>query len=252
MRLLIYMAWEDLRIRYSRSWLGALWAFLSPLLTVLILCYVFWAGYRNPPVGEIPFVLWFTAGYVPWLFISDGIAGGTRCFTEYAVLICKQRFPAQVLPKVRLLSSFIIHCFFLLILLIVRYALLPDTPVRFFHLLYFETAVFLYLLGAGYLLGTLQIFLPDLSDMVGILLQLLFWITPVLWQESGEMRERIGWMLAGNPVRYLVQGFRMSLLPGDGRLPVRSTLLFWSFTGMQLLAGSFLFSRFSPSFADEM
>ena len=252
MRLLLYMAWEDLRIRYGRTLLGVLWAFLSPLLTIGILCYVFWAGYRNPPVNDVPFILWFTAGYVPWLFISDGVLGGTRCFTEYAVLIARQRFPVSLLPKVRLLAAFFVHCFFLVILLIVRSLLLPDTPVRLFPLLYFEASLCIHLLGTGYLLGTMQVFLPDLADMTGVLLQLLFWITPVLWQESGEMRERIGWMLTGNPVRYLVQGFRFCLLPGTRMLPLRDTLLFWGFTGCMLLTGTWAFGRLSPSFADEM
>ena len=70
-RMFFQLTQNDLKARYSGSAFGLVWAYVQPLVTVLVFWYVFQVGFRNPPVSNIEYILWFAAGYIPWTFFSD-------------------------------------------------------------------------------------------------------------------------------------------------------------------------------------
>ena len=105
---------NDLKSRYSGSAFGLVWAYIQPLVTVLVFWYVFQLGFRNPPVDNVEFILWFIAGYIPWTFFNDGLLSSSNVMYEYSYLVKKMKFKVWMLPIIKVLSSFYIHLFFVI------------------------------------------------------------------------------------------------------------------------------------------
>ena len=98
------LAKNDFRTKYAGSYLGIIWAFIQPVVTVLVYWFVFEVGFR---AGEntlpVPFVLYLIAGIVPWFFFQDGLIGGTNSMLEYSYLVKKVVFQISVLPVVKII-----------------------------------------------------------------------------------------------------------------------------------------------------
>ena len=113
-RLLRKLVGNDLKSRYSGSAFGIVWAFIQPLVTVLVFWYVFQLGFRNPPIDNVEYILWFIAGYIPWSFFSDGMQSATNVLYEYSYLVKKMKFKVWMLPLIKVFSfySFVFYCFY--------------------------------------------------------------------------------------------------------------------------------------------
>ena len=110
--LVLQLTARDFQSRYLGSYLGLLWAFIQPVVTILILWFVFEVGFKSKPVGNVPFILWLMTGIIPWFFISDSLANGTGSVVENSYLVKKIVFRVSMLPVVKLLSALLVHLFF--------------------------------------------------------------------------------------------------------------------------------------------
>ena len=92
-RLVAKLAKNDFKTRYAGSYLGIVWAFIQPVITILVYWFVFSVGFRSG-TGDlgVPFVLYLVAGIVPWFFFQDALIGGTNSLLEYNYLGKKSRF----------------------------------------------------------------------------------------------------------------------------------------------------------------
>ena len=97
--LIMNLARNDFRARYSASFLGAVWAFVQPLITILVFWFVFQMGFKSAPVDNIPYILWFIPAYVPWIYFSDILTSCAGCMQEYSYLVKKVRFHIEILPE---------------------------------------------------------------------------------------------------------------------------------------------------------
>ena len=113
LKLVRRLAVNDIKSRYSSSVFGIIWAFILPLITILVFWYVFQLGFKNLPVGNAPYILWFSAAYVPWIFYSDVIILGSNCFIEYNYLVKKIKFKIAYIPLIKLFSALFVHVFFI-------------------------------------------------------------------------------------------------------------------------------------------
>ena len=101
-RLVMKLAKNDFKTRYAGSYFGTIWAFVQPVVTILVYWFVFSVGFRsNTDELGIPFVLYLVAGIVPWFFFSDALSGGTNALIEYNYLVKKVVFNISVLPVVK-------------------------------------------------------------------------------------------------------------------------------------------------------
>ena len=115
-RLLVSLSKKDFRRKFAGSYLGVIWAFLQPALTVLVYCIVFQFAFPGSNTDGVPFVAWFLPGIVLWLFISEAISISSSAYLEYSYLVKKVAFSIGILPMVKVLSSFITHlCFVVLV-----------------------------------------------------------------------------------------------------------------------------------------
>ena len=116
------LAVNDFKKRYVGSLLGILWAFIQPLVTIVLYYAVF--GLIMPDArtsgSEVPFVLFLTAGMVPWFFFSEGLSSGTAALTDYSYLVKKVVFQIDVLPVIKVTAAVFTHVFFLVLLVILQ------------------------------------------------------------------------------------------------------------------------------------
>ena len=91
-KLAVYLAKNDMKNKFAGSYLGIVWAFVQPVITILLYWFVFQIGLRSQDVADVPFVLWLMAGLIPWFFFQDAVLNATNSFTEYSYLVKKVVF----------------------------------------------------------------------------------------------------------------------------------------------------------------
>lgn len=241
---------KDLRSRYLGSYLGFLWAFIQPVVTVAIFWFVFENGLKSKPVADYPFILWLVAGIVPWFFFSEGLSRATTAIVENGYLVKKVVFRVSLLPIVKLLSALVIHLLFLMVAAAL-FAVYGNPPtVYLLQLGYYLTATCVLLLGMAWATSGLMVLARDLGQIVAMTLQLGFWLTPICWPAE-MVPERFRALVTMNPVFYLVQGYRDCMIHHVWFWERGwETVWFWLVSIAFLFGGGLLFKRLRPHFAD--
>lgn len=242
---------NDLKSRYSGSAFGTIWAYIQPLVTILVFWYVFQLGFRNPPVDNVEYILWFIAGYIPWTFFNDGILSSSNAFYEYSYLVKKMKFKVWQIPIIKVVSSLCIHTFFLFFIVGVYFLYGYAFKLAWISIIYYSLCVMALLIGLAYLVSALSVFLKDNTQIVNIVLQVGFWLTPIFWSES-TMTEKVMIVLRKNPLFYIITGYRDAMINGVGfwYKPIRETLYFWIVTVVIFLIGITVYKRLRDHFAD--
>lgn len=253
MKLIFQLARNDIKSKYANSILGIVWAFIMPLVTILVFWYVFQMGFKNLPVGDAPYIFWFSVAYIPWIFFSDVLVSGCNCLVEYSYLVKKIKFDVRIIPLVKLISSLLVHAFFVLFIFLMLLCFHYPISIYNIQALYYTLAVCCFSLGITYLLSAVTVFFKDTVSIVNVVIQIGFWITPIMWNEETLADAGVRRVLGFNPLHYIVAGYRDSFLnhrwfwesPGDG-------LYFWILTIVLFLIGWRVFHKMSPFFADEV
>lgn len=249
-RLLLDLSTKDVQRRFSGTYFGLIWGFLQPLMTILVYWAVFQFGFRSGDVGEIPFVLWFISGIVCWLFISEAFSFASNSLLEYNYLIQKVKFNVDILPLVKILSSFYIHLFFVFIVLIICTMFGYWPTIRIIQLLYYMMATIVLVFGLSLLTSSVVVFFRDLNQIINIVLLIGMWGTPIAWnlESFKPSTQRI---LKLNPFYYLVEGYRDAIL-GRKWFVARPelTIYFWVVTIIILFIGIYFYTKLKPHFAD--
>lgn len=241
---------RDIKTKYLGSYLGIFWAFIHPLVFIGIIWFVFQVGFKATPVDNCPFIIWLMAGIIPWFFFSDGVSSGTSSIVENSYLVKKIVFSIAILPIVKILSALIVHVFFVLVLVIILflYGYLPD--VHYLQVIYYLFATIILVTGLSWITSSLVIFLRDVGQIVAMILQFGFWLTPIFWS-SKILSAKVLNIAKLNPVYYLVEGYRESFIYKvwfwEHWL---QTIIFWIIAGAFFVFGAIIFRRLRPHFAD--
>ena len=253
-RLVFKLAKNDFKTKYAGSYLGIIWAFIQPIVTILVYWFVFSVGFK-PTMDNVGvlFVLYLVAGIVPWFFFQDALVGGTNALLEYNYLVKKVVFNISVLPVVKVISALFVHGFFVMftIILYMFYGKWPD--LYYLQILYYSLCVFLLVLGLCYATCAVVIFFRDLTQMINIGLQVGVWLTPIMWVAENALQGHpvLQKVLQINPMYYVVSGYRDSFIMKRWfwERPLW-TLYFWMFTILCFLGGNWVFKRLRVHFAD--
>ena len=241
---------NDFKSRYLGSYLGLVWAFVQPVITVFIFWFVFEIGFKSKPVQSFPFILWIISGMIPWFFFNDSISMATFSIIEKSFLVKKVVFRVSMLPIIKILSALIIHLFFVVFMFImfIVYGYMPN--VYNIQVFYYLFSAIVLILGLSWITSSLVIFLKDIGQIVGIFLQFGFWLTPIFWSAK-MLPDKYLILIKLNPVYYITEGYRDSLINKvwAWEHPMM-TLYFWIITGTILVFGAILFKRLRPHFAD--
>ena len=252
------LAKNDFKKRYAGSYLGFLWALVQPVVTVLMYWVVFDVVFdtKSQMVASgvsVPYVLFLTAGLVPWFYFSEAITNGTNALLEYSYLVKKVVFKISILPIIKLIAATFIHGFFVVVLLVIAmlYGYMPT--IYTIQIFYYSFCLFILVLAMSYCTCAIVVFFRDLSQIINIALQVGMWATPILWYTG--MLDNYPPMLITlfklNPLVYIVNGYRSAIYEQSWFFEhFYSSTYFWIFTVTLFCIGSLIFKRLKVHFAD--
>lgn len=250
-KIFVKLLTNDFKSKYSGAYLGAVWGVIQPIITVLIYWFVFRVGLRagNRPDGT-PYIVWMIAGIVPWFFISDAFGAVTNTFLEYSYLVKKLNFRITMLPFVKIGSSCIFHLVFVVFVMVIFNIAGFYVRLSYFELAYYMFAAIYSVLGIGLMTSALTVYMRDVSQIVGIIIQIGFWAIPIVWGPE-VLGEPLIYLFKLNPVYYVVEGYRDVLITGEWfwQKPVY-TLYFWCVSTLIMVLGIYVFRKLRPYFAD--
>jgi ABC-type polysaccharide/polyol phosphate export permease len=240
----------DFKRRYFGTYFGAFWAFAAPVATISVLLFVFNVGFKSGPVSGVHFDLWLVTGLVVWFYFSDSVSSACNSIVEYSFLIKKIQFTHELLPLVKVGSALYVHFAGLGILLCLCFYRGVYPSIYWLQIPYYLFALICLVTGLGLIGAVIQVFFKDFQGMVTILMQIGLWATPILW-EAQILPAKYLPMVQYNPVHYIVQGYRDSLLFNQWFFtkPI-PTLQFWLITAILLAIGIYLFSKTKRDFVD--
>lgn len=241
---------NDFKQQYLGSFLGLIWAFVQPIAMISIMWFVFQVGFKAQPVSDVPFILWLSAGMIPWFFFADSLNQGTNSITGNSFLVKKVVFRVSVLPLVKIISAFYIHLFFVFFLMcmFLFYGFTPS--IYWLQLPYFILCTFVLVLGISWLTSAINVFFRDIGQIVTICLQFGFWGTPIFWQMS-MIPEPYQWIIKLNPMYYIIEGYRNSFIDHIWFWETyKITPYFLTTTVILFVVGAVVFKKLRPHFAD--
>jgi lipopolysaccharide transport system permease protein len=246
---------RDLEARYKGSVLGNFWPLLNQLSQLLIYTYVFSIvldvrlSLKGLPENDATFGLWLFAGLLPWIAFTGGLNQAASSVLTQPNLVKKVVFPLALLPLVPILSAFIESSFGLmaLIVLVAVSSQTLHTTLALLPLVWIPQL--LLTVGLGYLAAGFTVFLRDIPQTLGVVLNLLFYLTPIVYPAAiipEEFREWVFWL---NPIAAIAEVYRDLVLIGEirhwgewGLASAVSLVVFW--------IGFWCYQRLRPAFAD--
>ena len=249
-KLIWTLAKSDFKTRYIGSYFGLVWEILQPLSLIFIFWFIFDVILGTKVVDGVPFLPWFIVGLIPWFFFSDAWMNATNAFVQYSYLVKKMVFQTSVIPTVKIVSSLFTSLIFHVILILVLLAS-PGINLQLSGLmvLYFFFCTIVLVAGLSFLTSSIIVFFKDMRQILAILLQLGIYLTPILWSKN-RVPTNLQWVLQLNPMYYVVDGYRSSLILGDFNIDLLSTAIFWAITLSLLVLGLLVYTRLRPHFAD--
>lgn len=247
------LAKNDFKKRYAGSYLGALWAMVQPVVTVVMYYIVFDVIMHSSGQladENVPYVLFLTAGLVPWFYFSEALNSGTNALLEYNYLVKKVVFKISVLPIIKIIGATFIHVFFAGVLLVMAacYGYYPS--IYTIQLLYYSFCMFVLVLGMCYTTCSVMVFFKDIGQIISILLQIGMWATPILWDVNG-LSPTVQMIVKINPIVYIVNGYRTTIFEHQWFFEdFYSTVYFWIVTVAVFGIGALVFKRLKVHFSD--
>ena len=250
-KLIWQLGKNDFKNRFASTSLGAIWGFLQPFVFMLTYAIVFQFILKTGSAGDYPYAVWFFPGMALWQWINDSVMSASNSIRTYSYLVKKVVFPVDIIPTISIVASSFVGLFLIVIavVLCLVYKFIPNVLL----LIYVVFATYCFILAFTRLTSAITTVVPDFSNLLGILMQLFFWFTPVIWDLS---------MVSGHPVilkimqcmpfTYLVTAFRevfidKSIIFADH---VLYTVVFWAITIIMFIWGNAVFKRTKKDFAD--
>lgn len=244
--LLYFLMWRDIKVRYKQTALGAAWAVIQPLVTMLIFTY-FFGKLAKVPTDGVPYPIFFYTGLLLWTFFANGVNSGANSLIGNSNLITKVYFPRLIIPSAAVgagLLDFAIASV-LLIGLLVYYGF-PVTS-GYLMLLPLVGLTTVLALGVGIWFSALNVKYRDVRYALPFLIQIWLFVSPIIYPSS-LVPDEWRWVMWLNPVTGVVEAFRASLF---GRPFLWAGLAYsCGFSLVMLAYASYAFRRMERSFAE--
>jgi len=255
--LILEMAGRSYKLRFAGSYMGLLWSVLGPLCSALVTATIFsflMRGRMGASYAAIPYGVFYFVGFSIWGMISEVISRSTTTVVENATLITKISFPSAILPAVVVVTCLINYAVYLAIAVV----LVLVHGVHFGSHMYLLPIYFL--LGAllsagiGYAAAAIGVFVRDLTHAIPIVLNILFFLSPISYSPDVLRQNAPGWvqalLLKWNPISQLIEGYRTSFIEVGAQVDVGG-LLYLSVMSLAIFVLGFIsFHALKPLFAD--
>lgn len=233
------------------AYLGSLWNILNPLIQIATYWFVFGIGLRGGrDVDGYPYLLWMLTGMIPWFFISTCITHGAAAIRTKGITVMKMRYPIVTLPLEEVLIALYSHLIMIVVFLVTFPFFGYPPSVYWLNLVYYLFYAVVFLTAFGMVTSVLGMIAIDFQKLINSLIRLLFYLTPILWStENLPLWAR--YVLKGNPVLYIVDGFRDSLLyQTPFYLHHYRMAFFWTINLLLIILGSNLQVKYKNQFLD--
>jgi len=247
--LLMFLAWRDISVRYKQTVLGALWAIIQPLFSMVVFTLFFGTLAKIPSDG-VPYAVFSYAGLLPWTYFAAGVSRSSNSLVGSQNLLTKVYFPRLVIPISAVVSPLVDFAiaFAVLLGLMAYFGIAPTANILWLPVLLLLALVTA--LAVGLWLSALNVEYRDVGYALPFLVQLWMFASPVTYPTS-MIPERWHAVYALNPMTGVIEGFRWALL-GTGQPPGPITLVSASVTLLLLVGGAYYFKRTERTFADRV
>ena len=245
--LLYFLTWRDIKVRYKQSVLGAAWAIIQPLATMIIFSVIFGQLARLPSDG-VPYPVFSYTALLPWNLFAGALGRCTTSVVGSANLVKKVYFPRLVIPVASTLAVLVDFAiaFLVLVGLLFYYGFAPTLATLTLPL--FVLLALVSALAVGLWLSALNARYRDVGHAIPFLIQVWMYASPVAYATS-LIPERWQTLYALNPMVGVIEGFRWALL-GTGTGPGPMLAVSSAVTLILLVSGAFYFRRMEKTFAD--
>lgn len=253
-KTILKMGFTEFKREYAGSAFGRIWSLFKPLVTVGVYGFVFSIISRGA-IPALPGVksqaAWLVPGLFAWMFLSEGIIEGMMGIRGNAHLVKKVVFPVAVLPVIKVVYKLINHIIFMCIALLFLFCLGQPIAWTSFQLFYYLFAGIILLVAITRLLSAMAVISIDVVHFITTMMQLLMWLSPVVWGFTPGMPDWMVTIAKLNPLTYVIDGYRTSLFTTHMFYedPVY-TLYFWVVTLIIMLLGSAYYKKTYKEFAD--
>jgi ABC-type polysaccharide/polyol phosphate export permease len=246
------LAIRDVETRYKHSLLGLYWAILNPLVTAAIFAFVFGVifGVGTSPAYHMPYIVFLISGLTFWNFFGNGVMSATGSITGSAALLAKLYFPRVVVPTASVMARLIDFAFSTVVLaafVAIYRVQVHWTVVWVIPILGLQV---LFTLGIGYLVASLNVLYRDMTQLVGLLLMVWMYLSPVMYAANGvsvTLRD----VLLLNPMGAILQAER-DLIFGGALTAAPFLWLAATWAAFVFVGGLLVFKRIEPLFAEVM
>ncbi len=247
--LVYFMVWREVKVRYKQTMLGAAWAIIQPVLTMIVFTFLFGRIAKLPTDGDIPYPIFSYTALLPWGLFVAALNQASRSLTSNQNMVSKIYFPRLVLPLASILSGLVdfVIAFVILIGLMIYYQVTPSLnalwAVPAFLLLTIITA-----LGVALWLSAINVRYRDVNYALPFMTQFWLFVTPVAYSSS-LISEKWQLVYSLNPMAGVVNGFRWALL-GVGNGPDTGLWISVGISLLILISGLYYFRNMEKTFAD--
>lgn len=250
MQIILELAKNDIRKKIVGSYFGWFWLISKPIITIIVMWFVFSYGFKTPPVDGVDFFLWLSCGFVWWIFFSNTITDYTHSIVEYGYLLKQSKFNSIYILYFKFISnltSLLLGSFILYVIYINNASVIYVSSLSF---IYYIISLSVFTFNLGVLLASLRVFFKDVSEVLNSILQVLFWVTPIIWNVS-LIPINYHWVLFLNPLTYIVEGVRDTFIYNVMFYEnLHYAAFFWIGNIFLYLISNYIYKRLSVKFND--
>ena len=237
---------KDVGGKYKNSFLGVIWSFISPLLQIAVYALVFQVILKSDIEN---YTVYLCCGLIPWQYFSSVVLRGAASIIDNGSIIKKVYFPREILP-ISVVTSEGVN-FLISTVIILGFVIFGGIGLSINILWYFVILAIQYIvsIGVAFLVSSLSVYFRDLLHLLGIIIQLLFYATPIVYASSAVPAE-LQWLIKINPMAYLIEGYRnifYNKMPPD----IKSLLIALAMGIVLCVIGYFVFKKLEKRFAEE-
>ncbi len=249
LNLLMYFLKKDIKARYAGSGLGLLWSIFTPLVQIVLFWFVFSGIMKARPYAttQMPYIYFLLSSFFFWLAFSDGITRSSNIIIENAEIVKKISFPNIILPVTVTITSYLLNVIGFLFFMIAYTTTTTFSPiiVLVIPVLFFQL---LFSLGLGMFLAALLPYIRDLGQIVGHILQGMFFVSPILYSID-SVPEKLRIIFYFNPITYFISSYHRILLLKE----IPSLFFIWIIFCISITSffgGFYTFKKLRDGFAD--
>ena len=244
---------NDFRNKFANTSLGSIWGFLQPFIYMITYAIVLQYILKTGSSGDSPFIVWYLPAMAIWQFLNDSILNITNSIRNYSYLVKKVLFPVDVIPAISLVSTCITSIFVIIVatIICIVYGYIPNVLL----MIYYIFAALCFIIGFTRLTSAITTLVPDFGQLLSIVMQILFWFTPIIWDLTfveGLAGGNVLRIVKCMPISYIVTGFRQAFVGGSIVTDAHGiyTIIFWIITILIFVWSNHIFKKCKKDFAD--